>query len=183
MHFFGLLLTLTATSSAIDIRGWTSDGCRGSFRACTGIDPRLCCIFSETSSSGRYSISVNAIPTSWRIGAEARTGGACRYIGTSASPASGRKDICMRYTNRGDRTGGYYYFPTLKRAADNSCPTEQPADGKCEASVKPNALGLEDGTMYDITGLTEEKIQELEEIAIAGATADAVPIEFKILSV
>lgn len=67
----------------------------------------------------------------------------------------------MRYTNRGDRTGGYYYFPTLKRAADNSCPTEQPADGKCEASVKPNALGLEDGTMYDITGLTEEKIQEL----------------------
>ncbi|CAF3496627.1 unnamed protein product [Fusarium graminearum] len=131
MHFSGLLLTLAATISAIDIRGWTSDGCRGSFRACIGIDPRLCCIFSETSSSGRYSVSVNAVR-------------------------------------------GYYYFPTLKRAVNESCPVEQPEGGKCKASVKPNALGLKDGTIFCCRE---------EEIAVAGATADAVPVEFKILSI
>ncbi|CZS75084.1 unnamed protein product [Fusarium graminearum] len=158
MHFSSLLLTLIATISAIDIKGWTSDSCQGSFRAYIGINPRLCCIFSETLSSGRYSVSINAIPTSWRIGAEARTGGAYRYIRTLASPASGRKDIYMRYTNCRDRIGGYYYFPTLKRAVNKSCPIEQPEGRKCEASVKPNALGLKDGTIYDITGLTEEKI-------------------------
>ncbi|GKU13933.1 unnamed protein product [Fusarium langsethiae] len=181
MHFSGLLLTLAATASAIDIRGWGSDGCQGSFRACTGVEPRICCIFSESSSSGRYSVSVNYIPTSWSIGAEARTGGACRYVANSVSPASGRSTICMRYTNRGDRTGGYYYFASRKRADDETCLAAQPEGGKCEASVKANALGLEDGTMYDITGLTEEKIQELEEIANTGATADVVPAEFKIL--
>ena len=74
--------------------------------------------------------------------------------------SDGRTDICMVYNSRRDRTGGKYWFLGRKRAEDKSCPTEQP-EGKCEATAEPNALGLTDGTMYDIAGLSEEKVQEL----------------------
>lgn len=47
MHFSSLLLGLAATASAIDIRGHALDSCNGSYRACTNINPRVCCIFSE----------------------------------------------------------------------------------------------------------------------------------------
>lgn len=73
----------------------------------------------------------------------------------------------MTYSSRGDRTGGSYTFVGRKRADDKSCPAEQPDGGKCEASVEPNVLGLADGTVYNISGLTEEKVQELVSFAFS----------------
>lgn len=99
------------------------------------------------------------IPSSWRIRTQANTGGGCTYM-ANEQESSGRTDLCMSYNSRGDRTGGSYWFLGRKRAEDKSCPVEQ-AEGKCEATVEPNALGLTDGTMYDIAGLSEEKVQEL----------------------
>lgn len=61
MHFSSLLLGLAATASAIDIRGHALDSCNGSYRACTNINPRVCCIFSESASSGRVSVDVVAV--------------------------------------------------------------------------------------------------------------------------
>ncbi|CEI67685.1 hypothetical protein FVEN_g9504 [Fusarium venenatum] len=182
MYFSGLILTLAATASAVDLRAWSGASCNGSFRACVGLNPNVCCSFTDSASSGLLSISVNAIPSSWRIRAEAYTGGGCRYI-ANQQDSNGNTDLCLSYGSRGDRTAGKYYFIGRKRADDLSCPAEQPGSGKCEAAVEPNALGLVEGTMYDIAGLTEEKIQELEEIAVTGAGADAVPAEFKILNV
>ena len=48
-----------------------------------------------------------------------------------------------------------------KRAADESCPAEQPNGGKCEASVQPNSVGLADGTIYNISDLADDKVEEL----------------------
>lgn len=85
----------------------------------------------------------------------------------------------MSYSSRGDRTGGSYSFVGRKRADDKSCPAEQPDGGKCEASVEPNVLGLADGTVYNISGLTEEKVQELVSFAYSPrrpeVNADALP--------
>ncbi|KAL4724454.1 hypothetical protein ACLX1H_009070 [Fusarium chlamydosporum] len=67
----------------------------------------------------------------------------------------------MSFSSRGDRTGGSYWFVGRKRAEDESCLAEQPAGGKCEATVKPNTLGLADGTEYNIADLSDEKVQEL----------------------
>ncbi|KAH7186201.1 uncharacterized protein B0J16DRAFT_288163 [Fusarium flagelliforme] len=179
MHFSGLLLALATTASAVDMRAWIGSSCEGAFVACVGLNPNVCCVFSNSANSGRASISVNAIPSNWNIHTQANTGGGCTYM-ANEQDNNGRTDLCMAYNSRGDRTGGSYWFNGRKRAADKSCPAEQ-AEGKCEATVEPNALGLTDGTMYDIAGLSAEKVQELEKIAIAGASADAVPAEFKIL--
>ncbi|KAM0237870.1 hypothetical protein ACHAP5_008878 [Fusarium lateritium] len=181
MYFSALLLTLAATASAVDVRAYSNTGCNGGWVGCGGINPGVCCVFSNSASSGRLSVSVNAIPSSWRIRGEANTGGGCTYL-ANQQDSNGNTDICMTYSSRGDRTGGSYTFVGRKRADDQSCPAEQPGGGKCEASVKPNTLGLADGTKYDITGLTDEKVEELEKIANTGAGADAVPDEFQILS-
>ncbi|TDZ65271.1 putative secreted protein [Colletotrichum trifolii] len=181
MYFSSLLLTLAATVSAIDIRAHSGDNCSGGYAACANINPNVCCVFSNSATSGRASIAVAAIPTNWRIRAGAYTGGGCSFFGGERD-SNGATTICLPYTTRGDRTGGKYWFLNRKRADDQSCPAEQPGVGKCEAVVKPNLLVLDDGTEYDIAGLAEDKVEELEEIAITGGGADAVPAEFETLS-
>ncbi|KDN61208.1 hypothetical protein CSUB01_12307 [Colletotrichum sublineola] len=159
MYFSGLLLTLAATASAIDIRAYTGTGCNGGWVGCANINPN------------------------------ASTGGGCSFV-ANEQDSNGNTDICMTFSSRGDRTGGTYWFVGRKRADDESCPAEQPDGGKCESGVKPDTLGLADGTEYSIAGLTDEKVQELmltcfprlkEKIANTGAGADAVPAEFQIL--
>ncbi|KAI8175814.1 hypothetical protein K4K54_004980 [Colletotrichum sp. SAR 10_86] len=197
-----ILLGLAATASAIDIRAHIGSSCAGAYVACVNINPNVCCSFSSSGSSGRSSISVVAvretsfsqltkvselmngdqIPSNWRIRAEAYTGGGCSFTGGQYD-SNGGTTICLPYTTRGDRTGGKYWFLNRKRADDLSCPAEQPGAGKCEAVVKPDVLGLADGTAYNIADLADEKVQELEKIAETGAGADAVPAEFQTLQI
>ncbi|KAI6278559.1 hypothetical protein MCOR27_005577 [Pyricularia oryzae] len=120
------------------------------------------------------------IPPAWRIRARSMTGGGCSYLATEGDN-NGTQDICLAYTSRGLRTGARYWFLNLKRAEDETCPAAQPEGGKCEASVKPNVLGLADGTEYNIEGLSDEKVAEMEKIMATGAGADAMPAEFHIL--
>lgn len=185
MYFSAILLTLAATASAVDVRAYSDTGCNGGWVGCANINPGVCCVFSNSASSGRLSVSVNAvratsffhlaygpietnksqqIPSSWRIRGEANTGGGCTYL-ANQQDSNGNTDICMTYSSRGDRTGGSYSFVGRKRAADNSCPAEQPDGGKCEAGVKPDLLGLSDGTVYNIADLSDEKVEELVSFA------------------
>ncbi|TLD27047.1 hypothetical protein PspLS_04319 [Pyricularia sp. CBS 133598] len=175
MRFSSLVLGLAATASAIDIRGHDQDVCRGGYVACVNVDPNVCCTFG-----GKASIWVAAIPSAWRIRAQSSTGGGCTYLATEGDN-NGTQDICLAYTSRGLRTGARYWFLNRKRAEDETCPAAQPDGGKCEASVKPNVLGLADGTEYNIEGLSDEKVAEMEKIMATGAGADAMPAEFHIL--
>ncbi|KAH9438250.1 hypothetical protein MCOR02_001888 [Pyricularia oryzae] len=175
MRFSSIVLGLAAAVSAIDIRGHDQDICRGGYVACVNIDPNVCCAFD-----GKASIWVAAIPPAWRIRARSMTGGGCSYLATEGDN-NGTQDICLAYTSRGLRTGARYWFLNLKRAEDETCPAAQPEGGKCEASVKPNVLGLADGTEYNIEGLSDEKVAEMEKIMATGAGADAMPAEFQIL--
>ncbi|KAL0936273.1 uncharacterized protein CTRU02_208488 [Colletotrichum truncatum] len=180
MYLPSLLLALAATASAIDIRAYTGDNCAGGYVACVNINPNVCCSFSSVESSVRSSIAMVAIPSSWNIRAESYTGGGCKTSG-GLGDSDGSATVCLPQKTWGDRTGGKYWFPSRKRA-DLSCPADQPDAGKCEAVVKPDTLGLADGTEYNIAGLSDEEIQKLDKIASSGAGADAVPAEFQALS-
>ena len=178
MHFSSsVLVALAATVSAIDIRGFGPDGCNGGYRQCGGINPNVCCVFSSSRTSGLASIGIAAIPTNWRIRTEAYTEGGCNAFGGQRD-SNGAGFVCLPYTTRGDRTGGKYWFLNRKRTPDQTCPAEQPGAEKCTSSVKYDTVGLADGTEFNITGLSEEKVAELEKLAFSGASADAVPAEF-----
>ncbi|KLU84422.1 hypothetical protein MAPG_03465 [Magnaporthiopsis poae ATCC 64411] len=178
MHFSSsILVALAATVSAIDIRAYGADNCNGGYRQCANINPDVCCVFSDSDRSGLTSISAAAIPTNWRIHVSGATGGGCKFFGGDAD-SNGADFVCLPYHSRGDRTGGKYWFVNRKRALDHACPAEQPDAKKCTSTVKYNSVGLADGAEYDITGLSEDKVKELEKVAFSGASADAVPAEF-----
>ncbi|KAL8388881.1 hypothetical protein RB599_010177 [Gaeumannomyces hyphopodioides] len=180
MHFSSsVLVALAATASAIDIRAYRLDNCNGSTRSCTGINPNVCCTFGGAS-TGMASIGVAAIPRNWRIRCEAYTGGGCQFYGGQRD-SNGADFVCLPYINRGDRSGGKYWFLNRKRALEDTCPAEQPDGGKCTSSVKYNTVGLADGTEFNITDLSDEKVEELENLADSGASVDAVPAEFHAL--
>jgi hypothetical protein len=61
MHFSAAILALAATVSAVDLRSYTTTGCTGGWVGCLGINPGVCCVFSEGAGSGRLSVSVNAV--------------------------------------------------------------------------------------------------------------------------
>ncbi|EJT72391.1 hypothetical protein GGTG_09257 [Gaeumannomyces tritici R3-111a-1] len=176
MHFSSsVLVALAATASAIDIRAYQADGCNGSTRSCANINPNVCCTFPQD--AGMASVGFAAIPTNWRIRCEAYTEGGCSSFGGQGD-SNGAGFVCLPFTTRGNRTGGKYWFLNRKRAIEDTCPAEQADGGKCTSSVKYNTVGLADGTEYNITGLSEEKVQELEKLADSGASADAIPVEF-----
>lgn len=61
MYFSAALLALAATVSAIDLRSYTTTGCDGGWVGCLGINPGVCCVFSEGAGSGKLSVSANAV--------------------------------------------------------------------------------------------------------------------------
>lgn len=61
MYFSALLLALAATASAVDVRAYGDTGCNGGWVGCGGINPGVCCVFSNSASSGKLSVSVNAV--------------------------------------------------------------------------------------------------------------------------
>ena len=61
MHFSAAVLALAATVSAIDLRSYTSSGCTGGWTGCLGINPGVCCVYSEGAGSGKLSVSANAV--------------------------------------------------------------------------------------------------------------------------
>ena len=61
MHFSAALLALAATVSAIDLRAYSTSGCDGGWQGCLGINPGVCCVYSEGAGSGKLSVSANAV--------------------------------------------------------------------------------------------------------------------------
>ncbi|EHA55880.1 hypothetical protein MGG_08373 [Pyricularia oryzae 70-15] len=177
MQFSALLVTFAAaTVSAIDVRGYVGDNCGGAWVGCANLNPNVCC---TPFGGSRASVGFAAIPTNWRIRGQAFTGGGCNSYGGQGD-SNGRDFFCLPYTTRGDRTGGSYSFVNRKRAIDETCPAEQPL-GRCEATVKPDTIGLADGTEYNITSLSEDQVNELSAIAASGAGVEAVPANFQVL--
>ncbi|KAI6372556.1 hypothetical protein MCOR25_003715 [Pyricularia grisea] len=176
MQFSAILLTLAATASAIDVRGFVGDNCSGAWVGCANLNPNVCC---TPFGGSRASVGFAAIPRDWRIRGQAYTEGGCN-AGGGTGDSNGNDFFCIPYITRGDRTGGSYWFLNRKRAIDNTCPAEQP-QGKCTATVKPDTLGLADGTEYNITSLSDDQVSELSAIAASGAGAEAVPADFQVL--
>ncbi|KAI6251961.1 hypothetical protein MCOR19_011406 [Pyricularia oryzae] len=173
MHFPTILVTLAAavsTTSAINVRSHSGNTCNGEWSQCSNI----------------------AIAYTARIRGEAyRDSGCSTFAGSELS--RGADWICIPYTSArpGRRTGGRWYNSSTRRRSvgalegddDNkTCPAEQYVEeGECRTNVKPDLFGLADGTTFNITGLDEDKVMELEKLAGTGTAIDAMPAEFQAL--
>ncbi|KAL3295417.1 hypothetical protein RB213_015752 [Colletotrichum asianum] len=125
------------------------------------------------------SILLGLVATASAIDIRAHIGSSC--AGAYVACVNINPNVCCSFSSSG--SSGRSSISVVARADDLSCPAEQPGAGKCEAVVKPDVLGLADGTAYNIADLADEKVQELEKIAETGAGADAVPAEFQTLQI
>ena len=162
-----LILALTTTISALDIRLFTTnDGCQGAYAACVNINPTTCC---SHNSGARYpSIDFVAIPRSWNIQVRGWTGGSCGALAVSGH-AQGVTGYCLSDPNPVSNiafSGGGYKFLSKRRSRTPE-PSEQCAveeASPCESTVKPNLFVLADSTEYDIADMPEPLLETLVRI-------------------
>ena len=154
MQYSTIILALTAAASAIDIRlhnGAGNKNCAGSYLACVGINPGVCC---TPASSTRYSrAAYAAIPTNWNLILTGWYNGGCSTVGVTAS-VSNSNYRCVADPNPTTNlafSGATYAFAGKRRRGEGE---------RCE-EVQPNLFVLEDSTEYDLVDMPEPLVETL----------------------
>ncbi|RYP11732.1 hypothetical protein DL765_007628 [Monosporascus sp. GIB2] len=154
MRFSEVLITLgsIASVSAIDAHLHWLGSCTTNALICTNLNPTVCCR-SGRESDRFLAIGFRAIPSDWSIVGEGHFAWDC--VG-SAQLQGGPPDICIG-GGLGSYGGARYYFPNMKARNDVVDPTCIP--------VRPDALGLANGTQYDLTDLSGAAFDQLRRLA------------------
>ncbi|OAL57008.1 hypothetical protein IQ07DRAFT_675113 [Pyrenochaeta sp. DS3sAY3a] len=165
MKSFGILLSLATGVTAIDVRIWRDDNlyCTyGYWEGCLNLNPNVCCALGTVGQS----ISFENIPTNWNLELRAYALGTCdeanRY--TWYHRPGWLATQCDTF-----RAGSAGYGFIGSRAARGV------TDQECE---KPNAAGLADGTRYNLTAMSEDRVNEFRGHMDALRAAD-LPELFK----
>jgi hypothetical protein len=137
---FLALLNLVAVASAIDLYAHGATNCQGGAGVCSNINPGVCCVGSGGS------VAARGIPLGWRIQLRAYTGGGCTNLDRRVDSGGAVNWLCIQ---GGFFTGQSYIFNGRKRDED-----VQYDESECQ---KPDKLALPDGSLYDLTGLTDEE--------------------------
>jgi hypothetical protein len=141
------ILALTATVSAIDIRGHFESHCSGNSFTWTNANPDTCYngVF--------YAFSFLAIPRDWRIQTRVYKDGGCNREDWTAR-SHGNDYVCMGAdTNSQTYSGAGYGFNGRKRSGGIA------SDG--EDCVKPDLLTIEDGHTYAISGIDDATLKTM----------------------
>lgn len=145
MKSFGIILALTAASSAIDIRAFLESHCRDVGRTVSwvGVQPDRCYATGGVS----WSYGFFAIPTNWRLSTRSHVSGGCGPI-LHVFDSNGADFVCHGgEVNNVEYTGAGYSFINKKRSTDIAVENQE-----CET---PDTLNMEDGLTYRLKGLEE----------------------------
>ncbi|RYP45751.1 hypothetical protein DL769_011441 [Monosporascus sp. CRB-8-3] len=150
MRFSEVLITLGSiiSVSAIDAYLHWLESCTTNALICTNVNPTVCCR-SGRESDRFLAIGFRAIPSDWSIVGEGHSAWNC--VG-SIQLQGGPPDICIR-GGLGSYGGARYYFPNKKARNNVVDPTCIP--------VRPDALGLANGTQYNLTDLSGAAFDQL----------------------
>ena len=140
-----VFLSLLANAAAIDIWLRWEDG--GNV-LCSGIDPNRCCSVSGRDDSPFWSIDFQAIPTAWKIVVSGHHGPQCGAIWDSQF-SNGRTRV---EAFNGPFGGGGYHFGETSRKRSGGLETE---------NVRPDLVGLADGTQYNVTGWDDASFAQM----------------------
>ncbi|WZH48569.1 hypothetical protein QYS62_009748 [Fusarium acuminatum] len=139
MLFSSVILGLAATVAAVDIRFYSNNqgACySGPWIGCPNANPNFCC-----TATGRFyaTVGIVAVPGDWTLTANGYRGAGCE---SWQQAAIGRgRDFCLGATGY-SMSGAFYWFGDGRKRS---------ADQKCEGTEKATQLGLEDGSVYDIS--------------------------------
>ncbi|KAM0344787.1 hypothetical protein ACHAPU_007162 [Fusarium lateritium] len=144
-----LILGLAATVSAVDIRFYSNNqgACySGPWIGCPNSNPNFCC-----TATGQFyaTVGIVAVPGDWTLTANGYRGDGCE---SWQQAAIGRgRDFCLGATGY-SMSGAFYWFGDGRKRAVSE---------KCEGTEEVSQLGLEDGSMYDISDLSDDDVEEM----------------------
>ncbi|KAL2061036.1 hypothetical protein VTL71DRAFT_9088 [Oculimacula yallundae] len=156
-QIFSTLSCLASAVSAIDIYLYPHSACSGTYLVCRNANPGQCCR-PALESDRRFAIGFRAIPLDWNIEGQAKDGWNCDG---KTDYGYGSPNICIVHIGVGAYRGGVYYFRG-KKARDETAVTIGNATETAACNpIRPDALGLANGTRYDISGLSDDSFSEM----------------------
>ncbi|RGP76886.1 hypothetical protein FLONG3_4969 [Fusarium longipes] len=156
MLYKNLILGFAAPAAAIDIVFWSNGRgtCGdGTWLAWSNINPNSCAIpGSKWSNTFWANVAIRAIPKGWNIRGRGVKNAKCEGnpMGMGVSKGDGQ-DICVGHTGTSYRSA-FYEFIGKKRAVEGQ---------ECQEEAKPSELGLEDGSVWDVSSIDEEDLDKL----------------------
>lgn len=194
MQLLTIILSLTASVSAIDVGLRSRDGCdsRGGGFLCTNLNPNVnilsfhkprtpldhtisnvppqnCC---GIPSGSVRSVIFYAVPTGWFLELRGHEGGNCDKLKT-VDTLYGGTEKCL---NSGPYTGAGYGFRSKKREAQEGACSSTPET--CTTTM-PDVLFLGDGQKYNIVDMDYGLVEELAGFAENGSVVADIPEAFK----
>ncbi|KAF1837433.1 hypothetical protein BDW02DRAFT_566091 [Decorospora gaudefroyi] len=154
MRFSQALIALgsVACVSAIDIYLHPLSTCdTHNFAVCRAVNPDMCC--SAGTRNHWQAIQFREIPVEWYIQGQAHSTTDCTSL---KDTAGGAPTICIENGLLGYYYGGRYIFRG-KKARDVT------QDSDC-TRVQPDAIGLANGTQYDLAGLSETQYNQVMDL-------------------
>ncbi|KAF5502890.1 hypothetical protein CGCA056_v013972 [Colletotrichum aenigma] len=172
MQLTNLILTFAATASAIDVYFHSQNNCNGASRRWNNVNPGTC--INTGAGTGQIpSIAWRGVPTNWRITYYGTHNQQCTNIKTTHIK-SNVVWTCMS----GGYWGARYQFTSKKRAIGMEEEVCLKGEGECEGNLGPaDEIVAEDGTIWELKGLSEEEIEELYGKVVDGSE---IPKEFEV---
>ncbi|KAH7026656.1 uncharacterized protein B0I36DRAFT_352490 [Microdochium trichocladiopsis] len=152
-----ILACLAATASAVELRFYVDgrQGCQGSYTFCPNLPTGQCCttpnVQDVNTALGWYRLR----PSTGIRGVgyfQERCGGDEAGSGTS----NGQSSMC--YPTPQYRSGKFSTLSGARETTEDAVHEEQGIEGSCR---KPGGIVYEDGTEFDLTGLSDEQNDEM----------------------
>ncbi|KAG5656057.1 hypothetical protein KAF25_001627 [Fusarium avenaceum] len=154
-----VILGLAVTVSAVDIRFYSNNqgACySGPWIGCPNANPNMCC-----TATGQFyaTVGIVAVPGDWTLTANGYRGAGCE---SWQQAAIGRgRDFCLGAIGY-SMSGAFYWFGDGRKRS---------TDQKCEGTEKATQLGLEDGSVCDISDLSDNDVEEMPTPTSSGPIA------------
>jgi hypothetical protein len=149
---YSIVLALATAASAVNIEFFGESHCRnGAGVTCTNANPNFCC--NGQRAEGWAAVQFSGIPGGWDLVTDAYAGDNCVAL-VNEFRSEGREFVCHG-DNRNYKSGGYHFFSKKRGTYVNN---RNASDEEC---VRPDQLFLADRTTYDISGLTDNQVEEL----------------------
>ncbi|KXJ87847.1 hypothetical protein Micbo1qcDRAFT_178497 [Microdochium bolleyi] len=144
-----ILACLLATANAIEFSAWANNGCSGVGYIWRDVKAGSC--YTVPAEAKNSAILWAKIPSDWDIRARGFYQNGCTGTVAGSGRSNGQSRMCF---NTAQYRAGKFERLNGRRDVDEVDAVEEAGAAPCE---KPDQVVLEDGSMFNITGLNEEQ--------------------------
>ncbi|KPA39617.1 hypothetical protein FLAG1_07515 [Fusarium langsethiae] len=158
MPYQSVILGLVATVAAIDIRFYTygHGACfEGPWIGFANVNPGVYCVPADNNANIFWATAgLHAIPKGWRILGRGYSNSRCKELQMQYARGKGNgADLCLPHNGHSLKSAKYNFIQDGQK--------RDVKDEECKDRAKASELGLGDGSVYDISNMSDEDVGNL----------------------